>query len=136
MPGRTSWAAFAVASTVVSPIEATTAPWLCGASLPVSKVSERSVPDTGPRTRMGSATRAPFPPDVPPGGSGAAGRFPVGNLVGRPHGMGDRQPTRGRLVLTDATGSKSPFLHLPGALQRADQMQERMVRHPLVRMRP
>ena len=56
MPGRMSLAALAVARTVVSPIEATTAPWLCGASLPVSNESVRSVPDTGPRTRMGSAT--------------------------------------------------------------------------------
>ena len=32
-PGRTSWAALAVVSTVVVPMDATTAPWLCGAKL-------------------------------------------------------------------------------------------------------
>ena len=69
MPGRTSWAALAVVRTDVSPMVATTAPWLCGASLPVSKVSVRSVPDTGPDTRMGSATNGSFHARHPPGGS-------------------------------------------------------------------
>src|SRR5829696_9126205 len=61
MPGRTSFAALAVVSTRVAPMLATTAPWLCRASLPVSKVSVLSVPCTGPLTRMGSATNGSFP---------------------------------------------------------------------------
>src|SRR5690349_11004671 len=60
MPGRTSAAALAVVSTRVSPMVARTAPWLCGASLPVSNESVRSVPEMGPETRMGSATNGSF----------------------------------------------------------------------------
>ena len=55
VPGRTSLAALAVASTVVRPRVATTAPWLCWASLPVSKDRVLSVPVRVPDTRMASA---------------------------------------------------------------------------------
>src|SRR5438094_7790544 len=59
MPSRTRFSALAVASTMVLPMRATTAPWDWGASLPVSKVRVLSVPLTGPLTEMASAIRAP-----------------------------------------------------------------------------
>src|SRR5688500_3406655 len=55
MPSRTSRAALAVASTVVSPILATTAPCDWGANRPDSKVSDLSVPETGAEMVMASA---------------------------------------------------------------------------------
>src|SRR5258706_4058654 len=55
MPSRTPLAALAVARTVVRPIVATTAPWDCWASLPVSNERVRSVPLIGAATRMASA---------------------------------------------------------------------------------
>src|SRR5262245_55289144 len=55
MPSRTPLAALAVASTTVRPMRATTAPWDCWASLPVSKVMVLSVPEIGPDTVMASA---------------------------------------------------------------------------------
>ncbi len=60
MPSRTLLAALAVVRTFVPPIDATTAPIDWGASLPVSKVSVFSVPETGPDTTMGSATEGSF----------------------------------------------------------------------------
>src|SRR6188508_240216 len=79
MPGRTSEAALAVVSTRVAPIVARTAPWLCGASLPVSNESVRSVPEMGPETRMGSATNGSFRTALCAVVSERPGRFPVGN---------------------------------------------------------
>ena len=68
----------AVTSTSVLPRRATTAPWLWNASLPVSKVSVVSVPETGADTTMGSAIVS-----LLPGGIvrriGRRGQFPVGS---------------------------------------------------------
>src|SRR5256885_6870012 len=67
MPSRTPWDALAVTRTMVSPMRPTTAPWDCGASLPVSNDSVLSVPEIGPDTEMASAmllsSVGPCPPD-------------------------------------------------------------------------
>jgi len=55
MPSRTPFAAFAVTSTAVFPMVATTAPWDCSASFPVSNRRVLSVPLTAPDTEMASA---------------------------------------------------------------------------------
>src|SRR2546423_1199905 len=55
MPSRTPLSASAVTSTTVSPSLATTAPWDCGANLPVSSDSVLSVPVIGADTETASA---------------------------------------------------------------------------------
>ncbi len=78
MPSRTPRAAFAVARMIVPPIEATTAPCDCWASLPVSNERVLSVPDTGPDTRIASAIECFF---LLCGVPASRSRFPVNNPV-------------------------------------------------------
>src|SRR3546814_8858900 len=54
IPSRTLLAALAVTRVLVPPMLARTAPWLCRASLPVSKTSSLSAPAMGAETRVGS----------------------------------------------------------------------------------
>src|SRR5438132_5208709 len=66
IPSRIEVAALAVTNTTVLPSWATTAPWDCRASLPVSKDRVLSVPVMGPDTETASAivlssSRAPAP---------------------------------------------------------------------------
>src|SRR5438067_5157045 len=60
IPSRTPWDALAVTSTTVSPMRLTTAPWDCGASLPVSNDRVLPVPEMGPDTEMASAMCTPL----------------------------------------------------------------------------
>src|SRR6187431_1699442 len=112
MPSRTLLAALAVVRTFVPPTEATTAPIDWGASLPVSKVSVLSVPETAPDTMIGSATEGSF--RMHPthrdilDGMGVRlverrSRFPVGDperstCSSREFGISNRQPTAVRSV--------------------------------------
>src|SRR5690606_952105 len=71
IPSRMPRAALAVTSTSVLPRRATTAPWLWNASFPVSKLSERSVPDKGFDTMTGSAISLVLLPGGSSAGSGS-----------------------------------------------------------------
>src|SRR4051812_37124554 len=116
IPSRTCGAALAVTNTTVSPTRATTAPWDCGASLPVSNDSVLSVPEIGPDTEMASAMCTPLqsggepvvscrtPPPLGPGirrlaaGSAALSWIRVSAAQG---GAGGQRPITLHVVVAD-----------------------------------